>query len=336
MARSEVHRKKARPPLAFQRPQGPHQGAVLDDERLRRRVADVVRPIGSRLARQGGIKGDVHELGSVLQGADVLQVHEGGACVVPLVAQDAVQFQGMPHGLVDLEHHLVRRQHEIRIHGRAFGRGEQLQGLFRDPAGLGFPAGEIQQLPAPLVVPAPGAVGGTELGAAAVPGDGLDSEAEQVDLLLDGSSGSGDELGLDVPRLDFRSGLDDLVGDLHGLRELDGLPGKQVGAEGRAQLSGRLVARDGGGPDLRPEGEDGPGSGGLRQPQSHHYCGLQGGRVRRGEGRIAELTLVEHLEHAALVHVIEGPIEGSVLGLIAPPRRADPAETCPLHVRRQG
>ena len=241
--------------LAFQGAEGAHEDAVLDDELLRRRIADVVGAVGGRLAGNGGIEGDVHELGAVAQGADVRELHEGGAGVVALVAEDAVQLQGVAHGLVDLEHHLVGRQHEVRRHGRAFGGREQLQGLFRDPAGLGFSSGEIQEFPAPLVVTAPGPVGGTELGVAAFTGNGLYAEANDMDVLLDGGAGGGDDFGLDVSGVDLRQGLDDLVRDLHGLGELDRLPGEKIGAEGGMQTMGRFVVSNGGRPDLAVKAE---------------------------------------------------------------------------------
>ena len=99
-------------------------------------------------AGQGAVGGDVNQLGVVLQRADVGQLDEAGAGIVGLVAEDAIELGGVRDDLVDREHGVRRRQHEIlephaerlggghldRLRGDAFGAFGHLQFFGHFPA----------------------------------------------------------------------------------------------------------------------------------------------------------------------------------------------------------
>ena len=89
----------------------------------------VVKGVASEFLRLGGVKGDVEALGAVGVGAEHVGRDKAGACVIALVAQNAIEFERVADGFVNLQDHLIRSQHQIHDAGGAIGRGEQLDGL---------------------------------------------------------------------------------------------------------------------------------------------------------------------------------------------------------------
>ena len=88
----------------------PDQDAFADDRPLLRLHAVVVVADRGDAAGDGAVGGDVEQLRAVLQLADVGQLHEAGAGVVRLVAEDAIELGGVRDDLVDRQHRVRRRQ----------------------------------------------------------------------------------------------------------------------------------------------------------------------------------------------------------------------------------
>ena len=94
--------------------------------------AVVVMAVAGELLGDVRIEGHVEQFGAVLQAAEVFGLDETGAGVIALVAEDAVQFQRVADGLVDLQHHLVGHQQQVARALRGVRRQQQLQRLIGD------------------------------------------------------------------------------------------------------------------------------------------------------------------------------------------------------------
>ncbi len=89
----------------------PHQDALADERPRLRLDAVIVVAHGAHAAGDGAIGGDVEQLRSVLERAEIAQLDETGARVIGFVADDAIEFGGVRDDLVDGEHR-VRRRHD--------------------------------------------------------------------------------------------------------------------------------------------------------------------------------------------------------------------------------
>ena len=118
----------------------------------------VVVPDGRQAVLGGAVTGDVHQLGAVLQLAELVEGGEGGARVGGLVAQRAVQLGGVPDGLVDGQPQVGRVDDQVvdaRLDARrAHLLGEQL----RDPRQL-----DSQSQPVPVRYSQPRPTGGARV-----------------------------------------------------------------------------------------------------------------------------------------------------------------------------
>ncbi len=100
---------------------------------------------------------DVHQLRAVLQRADLGQVEPGRAGVGGLPAEDAVELDGVPDRLVDLQRHLLAAEDQRRLAARARRRRQQRPGLLGDTGrvGLDVDLGRPAPSPACRTGPAP-------------------------------------------------------------------------------------------------------------------------------------------------------------------------------------
>ncbi|MNI58382.1 hypothetical protein D3C73_1134920 [compost metagenome] len=64
-----------------------------------------------------------------MQVTEITGFDEAGASVVALVAEDAIHFQWVADGLMDLQHHLVWHQQQVTLAAGCVGRQQQLQRL---------------------------------------------------------------------------------------------------------------------------------------------------------------------------------------------------------------
>ena len=76
------------------------------------------------------IVGNVKQWRAVLVLAKHIQRDETRAGVIALVAENAIQFQRMTNGFVDLQHHLFRHQQQIHFSTRAIGCKQELKRVF--------------------------------------------------------------------------------------------------------------------------------------------------------------------------------------------------------------
>jgi len=76
---------------------------MADEVLALRRLAVIVKAIADVLLRPGGVEGDIEEILSRSGRSRTCQADKTGAGVVALIAQDTIQFQRMPHRLVDLQ-----------------------------------------------------------------------------------------------------------------------------------------------------------------------------------------------------------------------------------------
>ena len=205
-----------------------------------------------------------------MEGTKVGQLDEAGAGVVALVAQDAVQLQRMADTLVDLQHHLVRRQHQGAGVGRA-GRGAQeLHRLAADHGGLSQHARKIQQFAAALVGQRPRTIGGAALHDIPVAGHRVQGQRVEVQSLLDARAGSADQLVVIAPLSHRSHGLNHLVADLQSLAGLNQVGADNVGAQRRLQPARALVVRCCSRPHRLVKAKHAPAHHGLGGSQSGH------------------------------------------------------------------
>ncbi len=98
-----------------------------------RGLALVIKAVAGQFLGDARVEADIEQGRTILVSAKVLQPDKAGARVVALVAKDAIQFQRMADGFVDLQHHLVRHQQQVGGAARRIGRVQQLQGFVRHP-----------------------------------------------------------------------------------------------------------------------------------------------------------------------------------------------------------
>ncbi|MNK86274.1 hypothetical protein D3C87_1061800 [compost metagenome] len=108
------------------------QQAFADQELFAGGCTVVVMTVTGELLGDVGIEGHVEQAGTVLQAAEIAGFDETGAGVIALVAEDAVEFQRMADGFVDLQHHLIGHQQQVARALRGVRREQQLQGLIGD------------------------------------------------------------------------------------------------------------------------------------------------------------------------------------------------------------
>ncbi len=107
-------------------------GAVLDDVDGLGRHALVVVAEAAERAGQGGVGGDVHEVGAVAHRPELRRVEPGRAGEGGLPAEDAVELDGVADRLVDLQRHLLAAEDQRGGLLGALRRAEQRLGLLGD------------------------------------------------------------------------------------------------------------------------------------------------------------------------------------------------------------
>ncbi len=112
--------------------QGAQQQAFANQELFAGSCAVVVMAITGELFGYIGVEGHIEKFRAVLQAAKVFCLDETGASVIAFIAEDAVQFQRMTDGFVDLQHHLVGHQQQIAWTLRRVRCQQQLQRLVGD------------------------------------------------------------------------------------------------------------------------------------------------------------------------------------------------------------
>ena len=146
--------------------------------------AVVVERKGRDLLGPRRVIGDVQELGAVAVRPEHVQGDEARAGIVAFVAEDPVELDGMSYRLVDLEHHLIRHEHDVEFAARAIRRREETE-RFLGRATPGPRDSHPDREPlAPLltetvVAPAPGA----RLGLSAVEGRDMKARHGEVERL---------------------------------------------------------------------------------------------------------------------------------------------------------
>ena len=137
--------------MTFQAAERPYQNAVFNEVFFYRGVADIVRPVACQLLRDGRIKGDVHQRGTVAEAADIFRCDKTAARIVALVAEDAVYFQRVPDAFMDLQHHLVGHQHERSLTVGARLGSQQLDCFRACLTSLFKQRRRIEQFPSALI-----------------------------------------------------------------------------------------------------------------------------------------------------------------------------------------
>ncbi|MCY1175796.1 hypothetical protein D9M73_160500 [compost metagenome] len=105
------------------------QQAFADQELFAGGRAVVVMAVAGELFGNVRIEGDIEQFRAVLQAAEICGFDEAGPGIITLIPEDAVQFQRVADGFVDLQHHLVGHQQQVALALRGVWRQEQLQGL---------------------------------------------------------------------------------------------------------------------------------------------------------------------------------------------------------------
>ena len=174
------------------------QQAVADQVDTLGGRAFIVESVACRLTVTTGIEGHVEQRRSVAIVTEHIQGHEARTCVVAFVAQNAVELEGVPDALVDLQRHLTGHEQQVHPALRALGGLQQRQGLRRDPRPL---IGEPQkpELLQPTLACAARAAAGAGLGLGARVGHGLQTGVDEMEALLDRRAVSADQQGIYAP-----------------------------------------------------------------------------------------------------------------------------------------
>src|SRR5581483_5350089 len=198
------------------------EDSFLDDGLARRRDALVVEREAAEPARRRRVRGDVHVLGAVPEGAEVAGGEEARPGVRSLGPVDAVELRRVADGLVHLQLHLLGVDHDRRhLRGALLG-AEQGRRLLGDPRGLALEPEALDVLPPGLCARADVAARvRTHLDGSVADRDGLDQASALDRLLVDLDAVRGEE------ELALAPGADGRLGDLH-VRVAERLPGAQA------------------------------------------------------------------------------------------------------------
>ena len=198
--------------LRFKRAQAALQHAVLDQQFARCGVAAIVKGIAGQLIRPARIEAHVHQGRPVLQPAEILRLDEAPAGVIAFIAQDAIEFQRVADGLVNLQHHLVRHQDQVHVAAGAIGRLQQLQRFVRDALRLTLPALRLEGFAAKLAGVRPGA----RLRLHALRGGRAERDVHHVKVLTDVGAVRGEIRQLRLHRHGARAAVHQQLRALHG------------------------------------------------------------------------------------------------------------------------
>src|SRR6266511_990523 len=165
------------------------------------RGALVVVPERAQGARNRRVDRDVHQLRAVPQRPELAQVEPGRTGERRLPAEDAVQLDGVPDRLVDLQRELLAADDDGGLALRALRRGHQRPRLFGHPRGVLAEVQLVDQLPAAGAVLAPVRWVGAPLGRAFADNGGRDAGPALAHVLVDAMPLGGDEPLAGVPDL---------------------------------------------------------------------------------------------------------------------------------------
>ena len=163
--------------------QAAQQDAIADEVLTAGGLAVVVEPIAGELLGPRGVKGDVEEVRAIAVAAEHGRGDEAGAGVVALVAEDAVEFQRMPDGLVDLQDHLIGCEQDRQPARGAVRRQQHLQ-RFRRDAGRGIVEARLVEDLQPALTAVATSGESARLGVGAGVGGGTEHRHEVVKALV--------------------------------------------------------------------------------------------------------------------------------------------------------
>ena len=108
------------------------ENAFLDDREFGGQHAIVVILHGGEAAVDGAVAEDVHQFAAETKLAHLLSRKKAGAREIGFVTQRAIQFGGVPDGLVNRQPQMAGHQHQILLAGLDRRRGQVLQHLGAD------------------------------------------------------------------------------------------------------------------------------------------------------------------------------------------------------------
>src|SRR5262245_22826758 len=126
------------------------QNAITNQIFATGRLTVIVKRIAGELFRLGRVIGDIEEVGAVAITAEHIWSDETGASIVALIAENAIEFQRMADGLVDLQDHLIGRKQDIHRTRGTVGRGQQLECFGSDAGGSLTKVSLIEDFETPL------------------------------------------------------------------------------------------------------------------------------------------------------------------------------------------